>query len=117
MKKILAFLFIFCGCFSFLSMCCAMDSYAQEPQSFTLNGKTFVQQTTKHTKDTLQTDYSWQDSKGVNYPIVVNKSSGRCYIWKTSSKTNKLYKMYLKEDVSRKVCSLLGIQYVEKQSK
>lgn len=87
-------------------------------QSFHRNGKVLVSNTTRTvTKDTLLTDYSWQDSKGVNYPIVINRQSGRCYIWKVSSKTNKYYKMYLKEDASREIAQLLGIQYVEKQKR
>lgn len=66
-------------------------------------------------KDTLQTQYEFADSKGNRYPIIVNKSSGRCYIWKTSSKTGKLYKQYMKEEISREVCKLVGITYVEKK--
>lgn len=66
-------------------------------------------------KDTLQTQYNFADSKGNHYPIIVNKASGRCYVWKTSSKTGKLYKQYMKEEISREVCKLVGITYVEKK--
>lgn len=85
-------------------------------QSFHRNGKVLISNTTRTvTKDTLVTDYSWQDSKGTSYPIVINRQSGRCYIWKTSSKTGRYYKMYLKEDASKEIAQLLGIQYVEKK--
>lgn len=77
--------------------------------SFVSNGRS------KAPKDTLQTQYDFADSKGNHYPIVINKSSGRCYIWKTSSKTGKLYKQYMKEEISREVCKLVGITYVEKK--
>lgn len=76
--------------------------------SFVSSGR----QTTK--KDTLQTKYESEDSKCNKYPIIVNKGSGRCYIWKTSSRTGKLYKQYMKEEISREVCKLLKIEYVEK---
>lgn len=85
-------------------------------QSFTRNGKTFKQTITKGTakKDTLLTSYTFEDSKGISYPIVINRSSGRCYIWKKSSKTGKLYKMYMKEEISRQVAKELNINYKEK---
>lgn len=85
-------------------------------QSFTRSGKTFKQSSTKGTakKDTLLTSYTFEDSKGISYPIVINRSSGRCYIWKKSSKTGKLYKMYMKEEISRQVAKELNINYKEK---
>ena len=85
-------------------------------QSFTRNGKTFKQTSTKGTakKDTLLTSYTFEDSKGISYPIVINRSSGRCYIWKKSSKTGKLYKMYMKEEISRQICKELGITFKTK---
>lgn len=85
-------------------------------QSFARNGKTFKQTSTKGaaTRDTLLTSYTFEDSKGISYPIVINRSSGRCYIWKKSSKTGKLYKMYMKEEISRQICKELNINYKQK---
>ena len=79
------------------------------------NGKTFEIQKTQafQPKDTLVTDYTFKDSKGVEYPIVINKNSGRCYIWKLSAKTNKLYKSYMKEEIAVTICKELGIAYKE----
>lgn len=85
-------------------------------QSFTRSGKTFRQDRLKRAaaKDTLLTSYTFEDSKGISYPIVINRSSGRCYIWKKSSKTGKLYKMYMKEEISRQIAKELNINYKEK---
>lgn len=85
-------------------------------QSVVREGKTFKQVSTKNTttRDTLVTTFLFEDSKGIKYPIIINKSSGRCYIWKKSSKTGKLYKMYMKEEVSRSVSKELNINYKEK---
>lgn len=85
-------------------------------QSVVREGKTFKQVSTKNTttRDTLVTTFLFEDSKGAKYPIIINKSSGRCYIWKKSGKTGKLYKMYMKEEVSRSVSKELNINYKEK---
>lgn len=93
-----------------------MNNSTAYAQPFTRNGKTFKQNTTKGTakKDTLLTSYTFEDSKGISYPIVINRSSGRCYIWKKSSKTGKLYKMYMKEEISRQIAKELNINYKQK---
>lgn len=67
--------------------------------------------------DTLLTAFKWEDSKGLLYPIIVNKQSGRCWIWKKSGKTGRMYKQYMKEEVSRSVCREYSITYIPKQSK
>lgn len=79
------------------------------------NGKTFeiVKQSVQQPKDTLVTEYTFKDSKGVEYPIIINRNSGRCYIWKTSSKTGNLYKSYMKEEISVQICRELNIAYKE----
>ena len=68
-----------------------------------------------HKADTLVTTYQYEDSKGNRYPIIINRNSGRCYVWKTSSKTGKLYKMYCNEETSRFVAKQTNIPYVEKK--
>lgn len=69
-----------------------------------------------HKADTLVTTYKYEDSKGVKYPIIINKNSGRCYIWKTSSKTGNKYKMYLKEEEAKFIAERTNIVYVEKKN-
>lgn len=93
-----------------------VNSSSTYAQSFTRNGRTFKQTSTKGTakKDTLLTSYTFEDSKGISYPIVINRSSGRCYIWKKSGKTYKLYKMYMKEEISRQIAKELNINYKQK---
>ena len=84
-----------------MMMClCVNNSSAQ---SVVKSGNTFKSKNT--TKgDTLVTKFFFEDNKGGKYPIIVMKKSGRCYIWKKSGKTGKLYKMYMKPEVSKAVC-------------
>ena len=69
----------------------------------------------KYSKDTLVTKFEWVDSKGNKYPIIVNKGSGACYVWRKSAKTGKMYKSYLGAEVSQAVCKELGITYISKK--
>nr|DAQ75232.1 MAG TPA: hypothetical protein [Crassvirales sp.] len=85
-------------------------------QSFTRNGNTFTQVSTKSDKKSaIQTKFTWKDSKGNVYPIFIT-STGRCFVNKVSGKTGKEYKYYLKEDLAREMCKALNITYKEKQS-
>lgn len=68
-------------------------------QSVVRKGNTFYQQqsTNKIAKDSaVFTGYHYFDAKGVRYPIYMS-SKGKCFIWRTSSKTSKPYKHYLPE--------------------
>ena len=88
--------------------------YNVNAQSFTRNGNTFTQVTTKSVaKSTVKTKFTWKDSKGIVYPIFIT-SNGRCFINKVSSKTNKRYKYYLKEDLAKEICKVLNITYKKK---
>lgn len=86
-------------------------------QSVVKNGNTFklVSGSSRAAKDTLATKFKWEDSKGNKYPIIVNKRSGACYVWRKSAKTGKMYKSYLGAEVSQAVCKELGITYVPKK--
>ena len=72
-------------------------------QSYTREGKTFVQEKTQKTSPAdIVTDYLWKDSKGVEYPIILHtyvkgEKKGRttAYVIRKSSKTGKEYKYYL----------------------
>ena len=86
-------------------------------QSVVKNGNTFksVSSSSRAAKDTLATKFKWEDSKGNKYPIIVNKGSGACYVWRKSAKTGKMYKSYLGAEASQAVCKELGITYVPKK--
>ena len=105
MKKILFIL-------ALLTFCITANS-----QNVVREGNTFksIAKAPKAKADTLVTPFKFEDSKGGVYPIIVNKASGRCYVWKPSGKTGKLYKQYMKEDVSKAVCEELNITYVPKK--
>lgn len=80
------------------------------------NGKTFSKESTKSiTKsDTLVTEYKWK-VKDIEYPIIINKSSGTCFIGKISNKTGKYYRSYLPVEVSETVSKELNIEYKSKK--
>lgn len=65
-------------------------------------------------KDTLVTDYTYQDSKNVTHKIVINKTNGKCWIWRESSKSGKLYRYYLSKEICKEICKELNITYKEK---
>lgn len=87
-------------------------------QSVIRNGNTFKSvssNSSRTSRDTIATKFEWEDSKGNKYPIIVNKGSGACYVWRKSAKTGKMYKSYLGAEVSQAVCKELGITYVPKK--
>ena len=87
-------------------------------QSVVRNGNTFKSvssNSSRTSRDTIETKFEWEDSKGNKYPIIVNKGSGACYVWRKSAKTGKMYKSYLGTEVSQAVCKELGITYVLKK--
>ena len=98
-------------CIIMMMSLCVNNSSAQ---NVVKSGNTFksVKNTTKG--DTLLTKFFFEDSKGGKYPIIIVKKSGRCYVWKKSGKTGKLYKMYMKPEVSKAVCREMNIAYKEK---
>lgn len=98
--------------FAMVMMFCALNVNAQVVR----NGNTFVQTSTRTaSKDTLVTKFNYEDSKGTKYPIIINKTSGRCYVWKKSGKTGKMYKQYMTEEVSRQVAKEYSINYTPKK--
>ena len=88
-------------------------------QSVTRVGNTFKSSSTRttHKADTLVTKFAFQDSKGIEYSIIVNKGSGACYVWKKSGKTGKYYRQYMKPEISQAVCKELNIEYKPKNRK
>ena len=77
-------------------------------------GNTFSYSSSKKAKgDTIVTKYNWDDKDGTTYPIILNKGTGSCYIWKKSSKTGKLYKYYMKAEVKAVIAKEYGVTVKE----
>lgn len=85
----------------------ALFSIASYSQDIVKEGKTFKVQTTQTTSE-QQTEYTWEDKKGVKYPIFISKN-GACYIKRISSKTGKEYKQYLPKEIQETIRKELKI--------
>lgn len=91
----------------------AFAGYAQT--KYEQNGKTFKQvQSEKAIKkgaEPLATGYTWEDSKGVKYPIYIsNGGKGSAFIIRTSQKTGKQYKAYLGKEITNEIKKQLKIE-------
>ena len=85
-------------------------------QTIVREGKVFKSQgRSTHKADTLVTSFKFE-AGGVQYPIIINKSTGSCYIWK-KSKNNKMYKQYMKPEVSEQVAKEYNIEYKPRNKK
>lgn len=87
--------------------------YAQT--KYEQNGKTFKQvQSEKAIKkgaEPLATGFTWEDSKGIKYPIYIsNGGKGSAYIIRTSNKTGKVYKAYLGKEITEDIKKQLKIE-------
>ena len=76
-------------------------------QGFSRSGNTF-----KSVRDTLVTQYKYEDSKGNTYPIVVNRRTGACYVCKVS-KNGKFYRQNMAKDIKLAICKELNIKVKE----
>lgn len=94
--------------------CISLDVQAQQAQSYKRVGNNFEQVATKSSNSATKTSYTWTDSKGKKYDIIITET-GRCFVMKTSSKTGKEYKYYLKEDLAKVVSKEVGIIYQQKK--
>ena len=81
-------------------------------QSVSRSGNVFKAEKKTYVRDTLVTQYKYEDSKGNSYPIIVNKKSGACYVCKLS-KNNKFYRQYLNKDIKAQICKELNIKIKE----
>jgi len=80
-------------------------------QSVTRQGNTFTQVNNRtHRADTLVTQFKYKDAQGKEYPIIINRATGSCYIWRVS-RNGKLYKSYMRQEVSEAICQELNIEY------
>ena len=87
--------------------------YAQT--KYEQQGKTFKQvQSEKAIKkgaEPLATGYTWEDSKGVKYPIYIsNGGKGSAFIIRTSKNTGKQYKAYLGKEITQEIKKQLKIE-------
>ena len=83
----------------------ALSAVAQEkPQQngWKREGKTFVQTDTQLMKGDTITAYTWRDSQGQEYPIILHtytkgEKAGRttAYVWRVSKKSGKEYRYFL----------------------
>lgn len=114
MKKLLIGIVSIVLAFTFSNVDAKAQNYNQE-------GKTFVQQGSSRgsSSSDIQTDYKWKDSKGVEYTIylhqyVKGEKAGQwtCYVIKTSVKTGKTYKSYLKDgiEMAKTIRKEMGLQ-------
>lgn len=82
----------------------------------TREGKVFIQNAHHSSTGVVKsTPYTWKDSKGVEYPIMMS-ANGSCFVNKISSKTGKEYKYYLGPEISQEICKEMGVEYKGKKS-
>ena len=85
-------------------------------QTIERKGKVFVSKgRSVHKADTLVTEYKFE-ANGIQHPIIINKGTGSCYIW-IKSRNNKLYRKYMKQEVSEQIARELGIEYKPRNRK
>lgn len=79
-------------------------------------GNTFTKQHKDKTPAVteIETEYKYKDAKGKQHNIWIT-SRGNAFIWRTSNKTNRQYKYYLGEDISKEICKELNIEYKPKK--
>ena len=88
-------------------------------QSYVREGKQFVAVNAANNSSTGElkdTGFTYKDSKGKVYPIYIS-NSGSCFIIKTSAKTGKDYKSYMKPKLSEEICKELGVEYKSTRKK
>lgn len=82
----------------------------------TREGKVFIQNVHHSSTGVVKpTPYTWKDSKGVEYQIMMS-ANGSCFVNKISSKTGKEYKYYLGPEISQEICKEMGVEYKGKKS-
>ena len=97
--------------------------YAQDT-SISLTGRVYKRNVNEFSSATREnnsnlvnteiTNYTWKDSKTNVYPIYIT-SNGSCFIYRTSNKTGKKYKQYMKVEISQQICNELGKEYKGKR--
>ena len=95
-----------------ISVIASNNLFAQNPSILSTgevqrSGNTFIASSKSSKSSAQQTQYTWKDYKGNEYPIYIS-ASGSCYVIKTSKKTGKEYKNYLPKEVSAEICKELN---------
>ena len=111
MKKLILWVM----CITLVTLVGCQSAKAQEIKR---EGKTFIAEKSNgvSTSKDVATSFTWKDVKGNEYPIFLHKYTkgeklGRwgAYVIKTSQKTGKEYKSYLKEEVSNEIVKEMGL--------
>ena len=104
-KDFMQILLFFIGAILCLFLLC---TYPVSAQTLEKNG-IVLKSNTESRKDTLVTIYRFEDSKGLQYPIILNKKNGKFYIWRRSTKTGKMYPYYFPPKKQEEMRVLIGI--------
>lgn len=99
-----------------LTLMLGIGANAQTPEkTFEKNGATYssVKKSSKSVE--VETEFTWEDSKGNVYPIYMNQSSGSCYVKRISQKSGNEYKYYLGPEISQDICNQLGVKYTPRK--
>lgn len=73
----------------------------------TRKGDVFISERKTTARDTVVTKYKYE-VKGEQYPIIVNRKTGACYVCKVS-KNGNWYRMYLNKEIKEAICKELNI--------
>ena len=97
----------------FLALAVVAGAQERKQNGYTRQGNTFVQDSARKAENSDQsTTYTWRDSKGNEYPIVLHtytkgEKAGRvtAYVIRVSAKTGKEYKYYLPngEEIAKEI--------------
>lgn len=79
-------------------------------QSFTVKDNTYTSVSAKKKTEGKKTPYTYEARDGQKYPIYI-LPDGRCYTNRISGTTGKEYRAYLKEEISKDICSKIGVKY------
>jgi len=60
--------------------------------------------------DTVVTQYTWEDNKGVVHPIILNKKICAAYYWKGGSHPRDYFRYNLRS-ISETICKEYGLEY------
>lgn len=78
------------------------------PVSYTFDGRVYSD-ARGYAISGQRTGFFWEDSDGVRRDIFISRS-GSCYVLRMTD-TGKIYRRYLRKNVSRDICARLGRDY------
>lgn len=95
-------IFIIIGIISLISVKAFAQKYIRKGNNFTSVNDTKAKP--------LKTTFTYNGDTIYVSPI------GHCFVIKISKKTNKQYRKYLGEELSREICDIIKLEYVDKVS-